>query len=193
MSTNIASPITREAVEPTVKKAVAKALELEPDELDPGASLALDYNAQSLDMLDISFALEREFKVPCPQTDMIQRASMHVEEEMFVQNGKVTDLGLKLLLVGMPEAEAARVKPGLMAVDVVGLISVNTFTRLVVRLLEAKAEFPRECPKCGAQTQESDSMPEFECPSCGDVRPLPTGDEVLMNDLLRIIEELVPK
>jgi acyl carrier protein len=190
MSTFVAESISRESVEPVVKRIVARALELEEDELDSSASLQLDFNAQSLDMLDISFALEREFKVPFPQTDLIQRAASTFDEEMFVQKGKVTDLGLKLLREQMPEAELSRIVPGLKAVDVVGLITVNTFTRLVTRLLEAKAEFPRECPKCGAQTEESDSMPEFVCGSCGDVRPLPSGDDILMKDMVAGMKEL---
>jgi acyl carrier protein len=193
MSTDIAAPITVEAVEPIVKRVVARALDLDESEVDASASLQLDYNAQSLDMLDISFALEREFKAPFPQTDLIQRASLHVDEEKLVQKGVITDLGLELLIAGMPEAERGRIKPGFKAVDVVSLITVTTFTRLVVRLLEAKAEFPRECPKCGAQTQESDSMPEFECPACGDVRPLPSGDDVLFNDVMAVIAEHAPK
>lgn len=193
MSTDIAAPVTRETVEPIVKRVVAKALELDVVEIDSAASLQLDFNAQSLDMLDIAFALEREFRVPFPQSDLIQRASAHIDEEQLVQRGVITDLGLELLRQGMPEAEQARLKPGLKAVDVVSLITVNTFTRLVIRLLEAKAEFPRECPKCGAQTHESDALPEFECPSCGDVRPLPSGDDVLLQDLLVVVGELVRK
>jgi len=193
MSTDIATPVSRRSVEQVVKRVVARALELDEEDLDPSASLQLDYNAQSLDMLDISFALEREFRVPFPQSDLIQRATMHIDEEQLVQKGKVTDLGLQLLRRGMPEAEAARIKTGLMAVDVVSLITVDTYTRLAVRLLEAKAEFPRDCPSCGAETRESDSMPEFECTACGGVRPLPSGDDVLLRDFLEVIEELTPK
>ena len=193
MSTDIATPVSRESVEQVVKRVVARALELDEHDLDASASLQLDYNAQSLDMLDISFALEREFRVPFPQSDLIQRATMHIDEERLVQKGRVTDLGLQLLRRGMPEAEAARIKPGLMAVDVVSLITVDTYTRLAARLLEAKAEFPRACPTCGAETRESDSMPEFECPACGGVRPLPSGDDVLLRDFLEVIEELTPK
>src|ERR1700704_624256 len=133
MSTDITAPITHEAVEPIVKRVVAKALDLDPDELQAGSSLQLDFNAQSLDMLDISFALEREFKVPFPQTDLLQRAGNEFDEEMFVQKGRGTDLGVGLVQTGMPEAEQVRIKPGLKAVDVVGLITVDTFTRLVVR------------------------------------------------------------
>jgi len=190
MSTTVEETISQESVEPIVKRIVARALELEDDELDSAASLQLDFNAQSLDMLDISFALEREFKVPFPQSDLIQRAATHIDEELFVQKGRITDLGLSLLKAQMPEAEQSRIVPGLKAVDVVGLITVNTFTRLVMRLLQAKADFPRECPKCGARTEESDSMPEFVCPSCGDTRPLPSGDDVMMQDMLAGLKEL---
>jgi acyl carrier protein len=193
MSTDISAPITKEAVEPIVKRVVAKALDVDVEELSAASSLQLDFNAQSLDMLDISFALEREFRVPFPQTDLLQRAGSQFDEEMFVQKGRVTDLGLRLLQTGMPEAEQVRIKPGLKAVDVVGLITVDTFTRLVVRLLEAKADFPRGCPKCGTVMEESDSMPEFVCGSCGEIVPLPSGDEVLMKDFQGLFEEFGPK
>jgi acyl carrier protein len=190
MSIDIAAPMSQETIEPTVKRVVAKALELDASEIEASASLQLDFNAQSLDMLDISFALEREFKVPFPQSDLIQRASAHIDEDLLIQKGKITDVGLELLRTGMPEAEASRIVPGLRATDVVGLITVNTFTRLVIRLLEAKAAFPRECPKCGAETREAESMPEFECPNCGDTRPLPSGDDVLFGDMMGVLKGL---
>jgi hypothetical protein len=101
----------------------------------------------------------------------------------------VTDLGLKLLLKGMPEIDPAKVKPGLMAIDVAKMITVGSFVRITQRLLEAKAQFPRTCPKCGASMHESDTMPEFECGNCGNIVPLPSGDDILLQDLISLAEQ----
>jgi acyl carrier protein len=182
--------ITRQVIELKVREAIAKALELEVEQVALSASLQKEFDAQSLDMLDIAFTLEREFKVPFPQTDLLQRASKYFDDDALVQAGKVTDFGLELLRKGMPELNPTLLQPGLRAIDVVSLITPETFVRLVVRLLDAKADFPRECPDCGALTVESEVMPEFVCPACGGVRPLPSGDEVLLHDLVLLAHEI---
>jgi acyl carrier protein len=179
--------VTAELVGLKVRQAVANSLEIEVENVHLDHSLVQDLGAQSLDMLDIAFALEREFRIQFPQTDLLQRASSHFGEDALVnEDGFVTDFGLQLLRGGMPEIDPVRLEPPTLAADVIKLITVQTFVRLVLRLIEVKDQFPRKCPLCGSQTIESDVLPEFVCPNCGDTRPLPTGDEVLLGDLLEL-------
>jgi len=89
----------------------------------------------------------------------------------------------------MPELNPSVVKPGLRALDVAQMITVGSFVRITQRLLEAKANFNQQCPKCGGKLVESDVMPEFECSQCGEVVPLPSGDEILLKDLIALFED----
>ena len=104
-------------------------------------------------------------------------------------SGVVTPLGLEMLRRGMPELDPTKFRPGLKAIDVVKMISVGSFARITVRLLEAKAEAPRDCPKCGAALVESTVMPELECPSCGEIVPLESGDDILLRDLTELFKQ----
>ncbi len=182
--------MSQQDIEQKVRAVISKALELEPDEVSPTASLADEMGAQSLDLLDIAFMLEREFKISFPRTDIMERATARFGEDALVNRGLVTDLGLELLRRTMPEVDRERLKPGLRAIDVTRLLSVQTFVRIVMRLLEAKQAFPRQCPNCGSLMEESEVTPEFTCPQCGTIVPLPSGDDILFEDLIALTADV---
>jgi tRNA(Ile2) C34 agmatinyltransferase TiaS len=66
------------------------------------------------------------------------------------------------------------------------MVTVATFIRVAKQLLQNKANADRTCPKCGAQMEESTSLPEFVCPACQTTVPLPSGDNVLFEQLLQL-------
>jgi hypothetical protein len=136
----------------------------------------------------MAFMLENEYQIQFPRTDILERSNEYFGEETLVVKGKVTDLGLALLRTGMPEIDPDRITPGLTDLDVAKMISVGSFVRITARLLEAKAEFSRVCAKCGGELIESDAMPEFECAGCGDIVPVPSGDDILLADLVALYE-----
>lgn len=178
--------VTREEVEEKVVAAVAHALDLDPGQVTLSSSLTDELGAESLDFLDIAFTLEREFNVQLPRLDILQRASEHFGEDTLVKNGVVTDRGLELLRKGMPEIDPERFQPGLKAMEVAAMFNVATFARIIQRLLEAKRELPRECPRCGQPMSESPVTPELVCGSCDESVPLPTGDEILLRDIIAL-------
>jgi acyl carrier protein len=186
---NAATP-DRETIERKVREIVASSLEADLADVKLTSALADELGAQSLDLLDIAFRLEREFKIQFPRTDIWERATAHFGAESLMVDGVVTDFGLELMRRGMPEVRQEQLKPGMQAVDVMRMLTVNTFVRIVTRLLEVKAAIPRACPSCGAATEEADAMPEFVCPSCGTTVPLPSGDDILLQDLIALAGEI---
>ena len=178
--------VTPEEVEEKVVAAVAHALDLDPGQVTPSSSLTEDLGAESLDFLDIAFNLEREFNVQLPRLDILQRATDHFGEDTLVKDGIVTERGLELLRKGMPEIDPGRFRPGLKAMEVAAMFNVATFVRIILRLLEAKRELPRECPKCGQLMSESPVTPELVCESCDESVPMPTGDEILLRDIIAL-------
>lgn len=178
--------VTPEEVEEKVVAAVAHALDLDSGQVTPESSLTEDLGAESLDFLDIAFNLEREFNVQLPRLDILQRATDHFGEDTLVKNGVVTERGLELLRRGMPEIDPARFRPGLKATEVAAMFNVATFVRIILRLLDAKRELPRECPKCGQTMSESEVTPELVCESCDESVPMPTGDEILLRDIISL-------
>ena len=167
----------------SVRTLTARNLELDLDEVRMDSSF-FDLGAESLDLLDIAFALESEYRIQFPRTDLLERATEHFGEDALVKDGIVTDLGLQLLREGMPELDPSLIKPGLRDTDVAKQITIGSFARITQRLIDAKAAFPRTCPDCGGTLVESGAMPEFECESCGKIVPVPSGDEILLQDLI---------
>lgn len=181
--------VPREVINKKVIEAAAQALDMEPDEISLDSSFERDLGAESLDYLDIAFALEREFKIQFPREDLLHRASDHFAEEALVTNdGTITELGLELLKKGLPEIDPELLKPGLRAEDLRPLFIVETFARLIERLLQAKHEFPRTCPDCGAPLVESEVTPEFTCTGCKKNIPFPTGDDLIFQDIVALSE-----
>ncbi len=180
--------LSKAEIEQRVLKVIAKAMDRDLSEVTPSSSLEVDLGAESLDYLDIAFALEREFRIQFPRTDFMQRAADHFGEENLVKNGVITDLGLRLLAKGMPELDPARLTSGLKITEVRTMFTVATFIRVVNRLLEAKQAQDKTCPNCKAQMVESASAPEFVCSQCGASVPLPSGDEILFNDVVALAD-----
>src|SRR5690242_6395960 len=127
--------ISQEMVEQKVRETIAQALDIEVDDVQISASLKANLGAESLDMLDIAFMLEREFKIEFPRMDVLQRASTHFGDDAMIQDGVITDFGLRLLQSTMPELQKDQLRPGMHAAEMAGLITVRTFVRIVMRLL----------------------------------------------------------
>jgi acyl carrier protein/ribosomal protein S27E len=158
-------------------------------DITPSTALEGDLGAESLDYLDIAFALEREFKIQFPRTDFMQRAADHFGEENLVKDGMITDLGLRLLAAGMPELDASKLTPGLRVTEVRAMFTVATFLRVVRRLLEVKEAADKTCPDCRSQMTESSGAPEFVCPQCGKTVMLPSGDDILFQDVVKLTDK----
>ena len=171
-----------------VRTLTAKNLELDIEDVQMDSSF-FELGAESLDLLDIAFALESEYRIQFPRTDLLERATEHFGEDALVKDGLVTDLGLQLLREGMPELDPELIRPGLRDVDVAKKITIGSFARITQRLIDVKAEFPRTCADCGGTLVESEAMPEFECEGCGKLVPVPSGDEVLIRDLIDLHEQ----
>jgi len=178
--------VADEEVDHKVLEVIARSMDRPVSEVAPASSLEMDLGAQSLDYLDIAFSLEREFRIQFPRTDFLQRASDHFGEENLVKDGVVSELGLRLLAEGMPELDATQLKPGLRVDEVRRMFTVATFIRVTKQLLRSKANADRTCPKCGAQMEDSPTLPEFVCSACQTSVPLPPADDVLFEHLLSV-------
>ena len=185
----IETSIEQQEVERKVVAAVARALDLPPEDIRLGASLQEEYGAESLDILEIVFALETAFRIRMPKTNLMQHAQERFGEETFLHQGQLTDFALRMLRELRPEIDPALFKPGLRVQDVARLVTTQTFVRLALRMIEAKGEALQEwrasgCTTCGAHDiEESQAAPEFACGSCGAIYPTPSGDELIMRDI----------
>ncbi len=87
-----------------VTKVLVQALGVEEDDIKPSASLQRDLGAESIDFLDITFRLEREFGMKIPRGELLIE-SVLLDNAGFVQNGYLTDEGLAALRTQMAYAD----------------------------------------------------------------------------------------
>jgi acyl carrier protein len=125
-----------------VKESVVEALGVDDDEVTPDAVLFDDLGAESLDLLDIVFRLEKEFSIKIPrggiQADALSAEGENLKEEDLVVDGVLTPLGIEKLKGAMPEVDPSRITEGFRADDIATLFTVQTFVNITKKLLEEK-------------------------------------------------------
>ena len=78
-----------------IQEVLDDALGVDEDEVTPEASLTADLGAESIDFLDIVFRIEKTFDVKISQGELFPENL--VDNEEWVANGKLTDMGLDML------------------------------------------------------------------------------------------------
>ncbi len=128
-----------ESVFPQVARIVAEALARDPSEIRPTSRLFADLEAESIDLLDIVFRLEREFDIQIPRGRIIEDARGDLPEAEFEHNGVLTAAGLERLRQYMTEVPPEKFRPQMNLADVPSLFTVETMCKMVLRAKRAGA------------------------------------------------------
>jgi len=116
-----------------VQEVLVDALGVDDDEVTPEATLTGDLGAESIDFLDIVFRLEKAFDIKINQGELFPDNVLQNEE--YVQDGKVTDKGVEELKARMPHADFEKLEAAERDVNQVGEI----FTvHAVVKFVQSK-------------------------------------------------------
>ena len=91
-------------IDARVRSVLAAALECRRIRPVPAAALQGDLGAESIDVLDVMFRLERAFNLKIAQGELFPEAILLGKPE-YIADGKVTDKGLALLRSRMPFAD----------------------------------------------------------------------------------------
>jgi acyl carrier protein len=117
---------------PVVKDAVADALGIETDEVVADATLLGDLGAESIDLLDILFRIERASGVKIAVSDIGDLLQGGIPDEEFGdENEIVNDTGLRHLEKVLPQFDRARLTEPLTADGVLGLFTVQNLVDLL--------------------------------------------------------------
>ncbi|MGO9058478.1 MAG: acyl carrier protein [Candidatus Binataceae bacterium] len=136
----MAREISREDIDnvyPRVAKAIADALARGVGEIRLDSRLFADLEAESIDLLDIVFRLEREFKVQIPRGRIIEDARGDLSEAQFEHKGVLTEAGLARLRQYLSEVPAENFRPRMTLGDVPTLFTVETMCKMVLRAMRA--------------------------------------------------------
>lgn len=121
------------AIEEKVQSSIAEALECDPSEVRPNASLMDDLGAESIDLLDINFRIERAFGMKVSDEEMYA-GSLKLKERNMLVDGKVTAEGVALIRSKMPDFDLTRFAGGtIYENDLPRLITVETILEYMKR------------------------------------------------------------
>jgi acyl carrier protein len=95
---------THEEIYSKVSATRVEALGVDESDISPSATLQGDLGAESIDMLDIVFRLEREFDIRIPRHELFPVSIFEGDPECL-QDGRVTAKGLSLLRQALPYAD----------------------------------------------------------------------------------------
>lgn len=111
------------------------ALGVDEEEVTPEATINGDLGAESIDILDIVFRLEKEFQIKIPRGDLFPESLFSSEE--YVQNGKLTEAGMTELRNRMPHADLSEFEKNPDVNNVGNLFTVGMICRYVESKLSA--------------------------------------------------------
>lgn len=121
---------SQEEIYQKVSATLIEALNVDEDEIKPTATLQGDLGAESIDFLDIVFRLEREFGIKIPRGELFPESIFQGDPE-FVQNGKVTEKGLKELRERMPFADLKRFEQNPELTGISDLFTVDMIAKYI--------------------------------------------------------------
>lgn len=182
----------------TIKEIIGKIVLMSPDEIPDDASLVDDIGMESIDFLDVAFRLEETFGISLPRQDFIQRFVDKLGPDALSMDGKISPQGVRLIRLGFPEVDPARIHEGMREGEVFYLVSAKTYLNLVKRGLEIAQWKPDQCDKChGTDLAQADKEkiefpdgdfplgPVFVCASCNNMLLPPEFDQKVLDQFMQ--------
>ena len=119
-------------VDSAVKEAVVEALALDEDEVTPDSTIMNDLGAESIDLLDILFRIEKSTGVKIEASDLGDYIQGGIPDDEFSdENDVITAKGAEQLAKVMPQVDPAEVEGSLKAEEVIGLFTVQNLVDMV--------------------------------------------------------------
>jgi acyl carrier protein len=114
-----------------VKDVLCEALNVEKDDIAPESRIIGDLGAESIDFLDITFRLERQFNIKIPRNELFPE-NVFEGDAACIADGKITPHGVDRLQAAMPHV-ALRDNEGQLTFDgtVAGVQDAFTVMSLV--------------------------------------------------------------
>jgi acyl carrier protein len=119
-------------VDSAVKEAVTEALALDDDEVTPDSTLMDDLGAESIDLLDILFRIEKSTGVKIEASDLGDYIQGGIPDDEFSDaNEVITEKGAEQLHKVMPQTNPSELAGSLDANEVITLFTVQNLIDMV--------------------------------------------------------------
>ncbi len=126
---------TQDEIFQKVQTTLIDALGVDEDDVTSNATLFKDLGAESIDLLDIVFRLERNFGIKIPRGELFPE---NVSDPELVENGKLTPKGLEEIQQRMPYADLSEFSKDPELEKLFDLYTVDMLVQYVATKLSAK-------------------------------------------------------
>ena len=126
---------SRDEIFEKVKTALVDALGVDEDDVTPAATMVGDLGAESIDVLDIVFRLEKAFGIKIPRGELFPEEVLSSAD--FVVNGKVNASGIEALKARMPFVDLSKFEANPMVQNFANTLTVEDMVRYVQMKLAA--------------------------------------------------------
>jgi len=125
---------THDEIFQKVQSTLVDALGVDAEDVSPESTLRGDLGAESIDLLDIVFRLERNFGIKIPRGELFPE---NVSDPDLTQDGKLTDKGLAELKQRMPFADLSGFAENPEVEKILDLYTVDMLVQYVANKLAA--------------------------------------------------------
>jgi len=127
---------TNDEIFEKIQSTLVEALGVDEDDVTPDANLVKDLGAESIDLLDIIFRLERNFEISIARGELFPEK---VSEPELARNGGLTPKGLTEMKQRMPHADLGDFDSSPEVDKLLNLYTVDMLVRYVSSKLSAEA------------------------------------------------------
>jgi acyl carrier protein len=127
---------THDEIYQKVQSTLVDALGVDEDDVTRDATLFKDLGAESIDLLDIVFRLERNFGIKIPRGELFPE---NVSDPELAQDGKLTPKGLAEMKQRLPFADLSEFETNPEVDKLLDLYTVDMLVNYVASKLEAAA------------------------------------------------------
>ncbi|ADG68937.1 phosphopantetheine-binding protein [Planctopirus limnophila DSM 3776] len=124
---------SRDEIFEKVRETLCDALGVDDDEVKESSTLFGDLGAESIDILDILFRLEKAFGIKIPRSELLPE-NVTAADPNFVANGVLTPAGVAELKAKMPHADIDSFAKDPKVEKLTDLLTV----KMIVNFLESK-------------------------------------------------------
>jgi acyl carrier protein len=182
------NPLKLENVIASTREILAQLLVMSADDIDENSSIVEDLSADSLDIVDLSFQLGRQYGCTLPKTSVLDHAvAVCGDASEFLANGRITENGKALLEQSLSGYSPDQLKTGMQPAQVFAATTVRNWAQQCRNLFNY---LPQNCPDCGAHQAVLNERQQVVCGACS-ARLVPAdGDEVSRRQVEKFVATL---
>jgi acyl carrier protein len=118
-----------------VKEQLIEALAVDDDQVTPEATLMGDLGAESIDLLDIVFRLEKHFEIKIDRGELVPDDIVNDTTGKYTVEGKLTALGLEEIKKRIPFADLSSLEKNPVIQNLATVLTVKDMCYLVEQKL----------------------------------------------------------